>query len=453
MNYAFSPTFRRIPGSSSPTELVAMIKNPFRFMEERYLEHGPIFRSSVMYPVVWMIGPEANRFIMVNRREIFSYEGGYGQLAFARMFPRNILVMDGAESAHLRGILEPAVNRLGLEESIDRVQAIWDHAADRIRLDASVDAYATAQRVTFEVSARALTGIDDVAEVEAMRPLFEALIGGAMATTQIRWPGGMLDKALDARAELVERLRPHVERARTGNAGGLLARLAQHRENGEYLSVEEVLNNVLLLFWAGYDTTASAGSWVLHLLAHHPDWQDRLRREVQDTLGDRPYQLKGTGRLESINMFLRELERYAPSLVMFPRKATEDFEFQGHTVPKGTPVFYSPWMTHRCPKTFPHPHSFDPGRWDPARGEDAAQGKNMIGFGGGPRLCLGRQFAQMQLRIMITTLLRRFHIEPDPTSNYHVMGLPVHHPVDSHLRFRELLAYQKPAVALANAAE
>ena len=286
-----------------------------------------------------------------------------------------------------------------------------------------------------------------------MRPLFEAVIDGSMATTKIRWPGGLLDEALDARDELVKRLTPHVTRARRGDARGFLARLAQHQEGGRYLPVDEVVSHVMLLFWAGYDTTASAGSWILHLLAHHPEWQDRIRREAFEVLGDAPYQLSGSGRLVNMSMFLREIERYAPSLIMFPRKATEGFEFDGHFVPAGTPVYYSPWMTHRCPDAFPHPHTFDPGRWDPARGEDQAKGKYMVGFGGGPRLCLGRQFAQMQLRILITTLVRRFHIEPDATSSPKIMGLPVHHPVDSRLRFRELLAYQQKPEALADAAE
>jgi cytochrome P450 len=451
--YALDPRYRRIPGTSSPTELAELIQNPFRFLEARYHAHGPIFRSSLVYPVVWMIGPEANRFIMVQRREIFSYEGGYGQLAFGRLFPRNILVMDGAEHLHVRGILEPAVSRLGLEESLDRVQGIWDDAADRLRTDVPLDAYTTAQRTTFEVSARALTGLEDTSELDAMRPLFEAVIDGSMAATKIRWPRGVLDKGLDARDALVEKLRPHVERARRTESTGFLGRLAQHREGGEYLPVEEVIHHVMLLFWAGYDTTASAGSWILHLLAHHPEWQARIRSEVFEVLGDAPYQLAGSGRLQTVSMFLREVERYAPSLIMFPRKATEGFEFGGHYVPKGTPVYYSPWMTHRCPQAFPHPHSFDPGRWDPERGDDQAKGKYMVGFGGGPRLCLGRQFAQMQLRVLITTLVRRFHIEPDPTSTFHIMGLPVHHPVDSRLHFRELLGWQKRREELADAAE
>ena len=182
---------------------------------------------------------------------------------------------------------------------------------------------------------------------------------------------------------------------------------------------------------------------MIHLLAHHSHWQDAMRREIFDVLGDEPYQLRGSSKLRDVSMFLREVERFGPSLFMFPRQAAEEFTFQGYTVPKGTPVFWSPWMSHRDPAAYPHPHTFDPGRWSPERGRDQAKGRFMVGFGGGPRLCIGRSFAQMQLRIMITTLLRRFHIEPDASRAFEIMALPVHHPKNSFVRFNGLMDYQK----------
>ena len=446
LSYAFDPGFRAIPGSSSPLELREMIQNPFRFLEERYLKHGAIFRSSVAYPCVWMIGPEANRTIMVTERDKFSYEGGYGKLAFAKLFPKNILLMDGETHAKTRAILEPAVSRLGLEESIGPVQDIWNRHAETLAGRAPEDVYVVAQKATYEVSARVLAGLRDSDEIEELRPYFEAVIAGAMAHTQLRFPGGTLDKAMKARDVLYARLMPYVKRARGASERfGVLGLLTEYRDaNGRPLPDEEVLHQVLLLYWAGYDTTASAGSWVIHHLAHQAEWQRRLREEVFEVLGDEPYQLTGSSKLRQVSWFLREIERCGPSLFMFPRAASADFEFQGYRVPAGTPVFYSPWMSHRCPESFPHPHTFDPGRWDPALGNDQAKGKYMVGFGGGPRLCLGRSFAQMQLRIMVTTLVRRYHIEPDATTEFHIMGLPVHHPVDSRVRFRELLDHQRP---------
>lgn len=453
MFYGFDPRFREIPGTSSPLELREMIQEPFQFIESRFKKHGPIFRSSILYPCVWMIGAEANRAIMVTEREKFSYKGGYGQLAFGRLFEHNILVMDGEEHKRARAILEPAVSKIGLESVRDLVQDIWTRHAAAFKEDSSVDVYQVAQRATYEVSARALAGLVDSDEVEELRPYFEAVIEGAMAPTQHRIPGGILDKALKARQVLIKRLMPYVKKAKDGGSAGVIGLLADYRdENGKALPDEEILHHALLLYWAGYDTTASAGSWVLHLLAHHSSWQDRMREEIFEVLGDRDYQLEGSSKLKTVSWFLREVERCGPSLFMFPRTAAEDIEFQGYTIPKGTRIFWSPWMSHRDPAAYPHPHTFDPGRWDPARGADRAQGKYMVGFGGGPRLCVGRSFAQMQLRILITTVLRQYHLEPDATQPFSIQGLPVHHPVDSKIYFRQLQEYQNPKV-LSEAAE
>ncbi len=449
MFYALNPRFRQIPGSSSPLELRDMIQNPFEFIQSRFDAHGEIFRSSVAYPCVWMIGPDANRFIMVTDRDKFSYEEGYGKIAFSRLFEQNILVMDGEEHKKTRAILEPAVSRLGLEESLGLVQDIWGDHVKKIPANTSLDVYQTAQRATYEVSARVLAGLVDSDEIEELHPYFEAMIVGAMAHTKLRIPGGKLDKALEAQEVLVERLLPYVKRAlASGDAPGVIGLLANHRdESGNPLPAEDIVHHTLLLYWAGYDTTASAGSWILHLLAHHNGWQEQLREEIFEVLGDEPYQLAGSAKLKKLSWFLREVERYGPSLFIFPRGAIEDIEYKGHFIPKGTPVFWSPWMSHRDPAAFPHPHSFDPGRWDPERGDDRALGKNMVGFGGGPRLCVGRSFAQMQLRVMVTTLLRNYHLEPDSTKNFTIQGLPVHHPDNSHILFRELLPYQKKPAA------
>ncbi|MCA9535266.1 MAG: cytochrome P450, partial [Myxococcales bacterium] len=250
MRYAIDPRFRAIPGTSSPLELRAMVQNPFAFFEERYLKYGPIFRSSLVYPVVWMMGAEANRAIMVTERDNFSYAGGYGQLAFGRLFKQNVLVMDGDEHLRARTLLEPAVNRLGLTEVIDQVQGIWESTADKLERKPHGDVYDIAQRATFEASAMALTGLKDGSELDEMRPHFEAMIIGAMAHTKLRYPGGVLDQGLKSRDILVDMLRPHIERARRDpEPKGFLGRLAQDKDaQGNYLSIDDVIHHTLLLF-------------------------------------------------------------------------------------------------------------------------------------------------------------------------------------------------------------
>jgi cytochrome P450 len=126
-----------------------------------------------------------------------------------------------------------------------------------------------------------------------------------------------------------------------------------------------------------------------------------------------------------------------PSALFFPRVAIQDFAFGGHVVPKGTPTFYTPYMSHRDPGSFDRPDTFDPERWLASRGERRAVVAKLVGFGGGPRVCLGKTFAKLQLRVMLGVLLARYRLESAP-SRVRFMELPVHHPIDCRIRFTPL---------------
>lgn len=422
-----------IPGSDSHLELIRMYRDPVRFFHERFERFGPVFRSRFVYPVVFLIGAEANHSIMITRRHDFSYELGYGQLALGRVFARSIMLMDGDEHKHTRELLTPAVGRLAVADSAARVHAIWSAAAARFAGRDAVDAYKDTERITFEVAANTISGLELGPETDRFRTYFERLIDGTLAATPIRFPLGTLDRGLRARETLVEMLRPRVEAARAVDSGGLLGQLARAD-----LPTEEIAAHLLMLMWAAYDTTASATSWVLHVLARRPDWQDRLRRELRDQLAGAPITADNANQLVQMTWFLRETERMYPSVLFFPRVTVEDFELFGYRIPKGTSAYYSPYMSHRDPASFPNPNAFDPDRWDPERPGGAPKASALVGFGGGPRVCLGKAFAQLQLRIMIDCLLRGHRIEPDPTCKPRIQGIPVHHPNDSRVRLRKL---------------
>ena len=429
----------RIPGSLNHRELYEMINNPWRYLHERYERYGEVFKTRLIFPAVWMLGPECNRTIFQTKRNSFSYEKGYGKLAFAHLFERSIILMDGEEAAETRAILTPAVGRLGIRDSQLKVQQIWDDATANLDDGQPRDAYEFSHNTTFRVSATALTGLELGSELAEMEPLFDALIVGSMQSLPWKIPFSPLARGLKARRELFERLRPRIVAARQGEPVGMVGLLAHYRdEDGNHLPLDVVINHLLLLFWAGYDTTASAGSWCVHLLAHHPEWQDRLRKEAFEVLGDRDFELGDVGALEQLSWFIREQERHRPSIIMFSRETVEDVEINGYTIPKGVSVMYSPYMSHHMPSCFERPNVFDPGRWDPALGDRQAKAANLIGFGGGPRLCLGRNFALMQLRVMMTTLLRRYTLEPDQRTVPTRQGLPMHRPVDSGVYFRRI---------------
>jgi cytochrome P450 len=423
-----------IPGSGSIAELAHLLRDARRFLHERFERHGPIWKTRLAYSVVFLVGEQANKSILVTRRHEFAFGLGYAQTAVDRIFAGSIMLQDGDAHDRTRDILTPAVGRLAIHESIAQVHAIWSDAAARLGDGRAHDAYDVAQRTTFDVAANVLTGLALGAETDEFRPDFERLIDGIMAPVKVRFPGGRLDRALRARAVLEAKLRPRVEAARSREAHGLLGQLAHHRDaGGAPLPADEIVGHLLLLFWAGYDTTASAASWALHELALRVDWQERLREEVRGVPDGAA--LDDARELPLTGAFLSEIERMYPSALFFPRIATEDVRAFGHVIPEGTPVFYSPYLSHRDPATFDAPNAFDPERWLPARGERRASPAKLVGFGGGPRVCLGKSFAKAQLRAMVHAILRRHRVEPDPTCRPSVLALPVHHPVGARVRF------------------
>jgi retinoid hydroxylase len=425
---------RDIPGSASPLELVHLLRDARRFFHERFDRHGRIWKTRLGYPVVFLIGEEANRTVLVTGRRELSFGLGYAQTAVDRIFEGSIMLQDGDAHQKTRDALTPAVGMLAVRESQDAVRAIWDRAADALAPGRPEDVYTLSQRTTFSVAANVLTGLALGDEAERLRPPFERLIEGIMAPTKVRVPFGRLDRALRARAELFELLLPRVEAARGRPPAGLIGHLAHQRdERGELVDPRAVVGHLLLLLWAGYDTTASSGSWLLYELAQRPEWQEQLRAELAAG-GD----LASGAEVPLLNAFLMEAERMYPSALFFPRIAVTDFEFGGHVIPRGTPTFYSPYMSHRDPAAFPNPNAFDPGRWLPARGAAKASPAKLVGFGGGPRICLGKTFAKLQLRVAVDVLLRRFRIEPDPRCRSSVLALPVHHPVDARVLFTPL---------------
>lgn len=435
----FNELLDKIPGSQSHLELVQMLRQPIRYLHDRYERYGEVFKTRLGFPAVWVLGPEAMKTLFVTRRHSFSYEKGYGKLSFARLFEHSIITMDGEPAAAARDILMPAVGRLGIRESNLKVQEIWSRDTENLDDNVPRDAYDFVHRTTFRVSANALTGLELGPELEEMFPLFEAMIDGTIQSVPVSYPFSPLSKGIKARLELFERLRPRIAKARTEEAVGMVGLLAHYRDaDGNYLPIDEVINHLLLLFWAGYDTTASAGSWCLHLLANHPEWQDRLRDEANSVLGEGDFDLGAVAGLEQLSWFLREQERHRPSIIMFTRETVEEVDVCGYTLPAGVSVMYSPYMSHHIPTSFERPNVFDPNRWNPALGEKAAKAGNLIGFGGGPRLCLGRNFALMQLRVMITTILRQYRLEPDPRSFPTRQALPMHRPIGSGVYFRRI---------------
>lgn len=175
-------------------------------------------------------------------------------------------------------------------------------------------------------------------------------------------------------------------------------------ETGDRLSDSDICNDLLIFMLAGHDTTATALTYALWALGHHPDIQDRVAAEVA-TLGDGMLTAQDVTRLTYTTRVLRESLRLCPPAAGVGRTATCDFEVDGYRVRKGTLIAVGIYALHHDPRLWPEPTVFDPDRFTMER-MVARDRWEFLPFAGGARACIGEHFAMLETTLALATIVR-----------------------------------------------
>jgi cytochrome P450 len=251
----------------------------------------------------------------------------------------------------------------------------------------------------------------------------------------LRWlrPWWQINRSRRAAAQirglLAALIRPRFDAAQAGapqEEGDILATLLRVRDehSGKGFDFDELVDQVAMLFLAGHETSASALSWALHLLAESPDVQQRLHEEAAshfDPASDDPGAMKD---LELARNVFREALRLFPPVGFLTRESAAPCTMRDKRVPAHASVVVSPWLIQRHRALWSRPDEFDPDRYGDQDGDvDAARDaipareslrRAYLPFGMGPRVCIGAAFAQQEAALILATLALNFRFEPVP---------------------------------------
>lgn len=180
-------------------------------------------------------------------------------------------------------------------------------------------------------------------------------------------------------------------------------------ETGETFTTVEMVDQVAIFFLAGHETSASALSWALYLLATHPDWQDRVAEEAVG-LPEAP-DFAALSKLRITRDVFREALRLYPPVPMMVRETTRPETFRNRALRIGSQVVLSPWHLHRHTRLWEAPDAFDPGRWQSEAGKASARQAYMP-FSAGPRVCTGAGFAMAEGTVLLALMMRVFKFDP-----------------------------------------
>ena len=188
---------------------------------------------------------------------------------------------------------------------------------------------------------------------------------------------------------------------------------ARDEDTGAGMTDQQLRDEVVTMLLAGHETTSLALSWLFYLLSKHPDVERRIGEEVDQVIGDQQPAFRHLERLTGTRRAIEEALRMYPPAWGFSRQALADDEIGGYRVAKGALVYVIPFVVHRRPKLWPDPQRFDPDRFAPEQ-EAARPRFAYIPFGGGPRGCIGNQFAMVEAQLIVAAIAQRYHIELVP---------------------------------------
>jgi cytochrome P450 len=188
---------------------------------------------------------------------------------------------------------------------------------------------------------------------------------------------------------------------------------ARYEDTGEPMHEDQVIDEILIVLIAGHETTANALSWTLYLLANHKTELDKLK---QATVGLTINETVSTNALAAV---IKESMRLYPPAWISDRVALQDDAYNNFTYPKGSIIILFYYGLHRDAKHWESPTAFIPSRFA-KENEDKRKPKAYYPFGGGPRLCIGNNFAMAEMAIFLQTMIHAFDLSPtdqQPQSN------------------------------------
>ncbi|KAJ8872672.1 hypothetical protein PR048_026283 [Dryococelus australis] len=231
------------------------------------------------------------------------------------------------------------------------------------------------------------------------------------SSTQVLW---------DFAEEIVTRKlkRDELVAADHGQSSGFLDHvMVRGRAEPGMLTMDEVRANTMINIVAGMDTSSITLCAALMLLALHQDVQRTAVKELQDIFDDDPHRQVTSAdlkRMEYLEQVINETLRLYPPGPLIAREVEEDVSFTGYTLPAGTIVVIPIYLVHRDPKYYHDPEKFDPARFSPEN-TSSRHPYSFIPFSGGRRSCIAKKYAYMQMKTVLSCVLRNYCILPCST--------------------------------------
>jgi cytochrome P450 len=423
-------TSPKVPPGPSSLELLRQLRKIQRNAPEYLLDAAKQYGDIVFFdvpknPAYFINHPNLIKHVLLENHRKYSKDTiQYNSLS--EITGKGLLTSDGPHWLRQRRLAQPAFAKprlMALDEVITpATQQMLERWEDTARKGDPLDVDGEMMRLALEVVGKALFSIDLSRDakrlVDAVLTALDYIVGRArnptspsslpflMTPRKARFNAAVSTLDMTVYEMIAER------QAASDPGDDLLGMLLKARdpENGSPMTPEQVRDEVITILIAGHETVASALTWSWYLLAKHPKQWEQMQAEVSSVLGAN---LPTTTDLKNIpftgQVFSEALRLYPPAWLI-TRKAMETDQIENTPIPPGALFIISPYTIHRHPQFWSNPETFDPARFSHEQ-EKSRPRFAYIPFGGGPRLCIGDQFAIIEAQMIMAMVTQRFRLE------------------------------------------
>ena len=398
-------------------EAMKWSRDQIGYLTMLYQKYGVLSSWGTSPPLrVFAFAPEYNQRVLTSP-DLF-----HSQVARATRLPADsavvnlrsgLLNLNGAQHKQHRQLMSPAFHRKQVETYRDDMVGLTQKVLAGWSVGAVLDMEQEMRRLVHSIAMKTVLSLENPADLHALTNLIARLFSSVPFAMLFPFnlPGTGYRRLLRTSDEISAFLQKMIDQRRADSLRQkdiLTMLIAARNEDGTAMTDAELIAegyNVLC-----HEGSASALTWTLFLLAQYPDVQADIVDELEDELSGDPPTVEQLGRLTLLERVIKESMRLLPPVPFGRRFAVEPCQFGPYELRKGTPVFFSHYITHRMPEIYAQPQSFRPQRWESLKPTQY----EYLPFGAGTHNCVGGAFAMMEMKIVLAMLIQRFRLEVVP---------------------------------------
>ncbi|TFG75715.1 MAG: cytochrome P450 [Flavobacteriales bacterium] len=399
-----------------------ILKNPLPFHHHNFQKFGDTFRVNIGYgkSIVFTRDPALIKHVLQKQHKNYQ-KSPLQTVQLAKYVGHGILTSNGEHWRTHRRMVQPAFHKKKLMGLMCIMQLAIRDALKAIKSDEVNNVPPFMGDFAFQVVARSLFSRNDIERpMQRLQQITERnqkMLIREMRKPYLNWwfyLSGAIKKHLALSKEGRNILNTIIEdRLRSGREGDDLLDMLLNAsyEDGTPMSREQLLDEVLILFTAGHETTANALSFSLYFLAKQQAVQEKAFQEVAKLDMEEGDIMENLSLLPYVKQCIEEALRLYPPAYVIDRIAVAEDIFEGRTIKKDTMILMSVYELHRYESFWESPGDFVPERFDKGNGKDFQE--YYYPFGAGPRMCVGNNFAMYEMILTVAEVLKRFQLQTD----------------------------------------